>query len=207
MTDQTAEGGAVPAVGGQTRDVAAPTPPHPLDGEWSMRLDGVTYGPYTGHQMKSYAEDGRLEPSTEVKRAGGEAWIRASEDTALAKVFASSEPPHRKPAHGSAASNGASVVHVNQTLNIPGGVAAAPEVDKSPGVALLLSLLIVGAGQVYNGDVGKGILMFIGCVLLWLVMLGWIINIWSILDAYSVASRKRRTYQSQQQALRAAAAS
>lgn len=207
MTEQTTEHGAVPAVGGQNRDVVAGLPPHPLDGEWSMRLDGTTYGPYTGHQMKSYADDGRLEPSTEVKRKGGEAWIPACEDVALAKIFAGTEPPHRKAAHGSSASNGASVVHVNQTLNIPGGVGVLPETDKSPGVALLFSLLIVGAGQIYNGEVGKGILMFIGCVVLWMVMLGWIINIWSLIDAWSVASRKRRAYQSQQFAMRAAAAS
>jgi TM2 domain-containing membrane protein YozV len=42
----------------------------------------------------------------------------------------------------------------------------------------------------YNGEVGKGFLMLIGCVLLWTVMLGWILNIWAIIDAYSVASRK-----------------
>ena len=36
----------------------------------------------------------------------------------------------------------------------------------------------------YNGQVAKGILMLIGCVLLWLVALGWIINLWSIADAY-----------------------
>jgi TM2 domain-containing membrane protein YozV len=55
-------------------------------------------------------------------------------------------------------------------------------------------LLIVGLGQIYNGEVGKGLLMLIGCVVLWTVFLGWIINIWAIIDAYSVANRKHEAY-------------
>ncbi len=46
----------------------------------------------------------------------------------------------------------------------------------------------------YNGQVGKGFLMMFGCILLWSVMLGWIINIWAIVDAYTVANRKHDAY-------------
>jgi TM2 domain-containing membrane protein YozV len=67
--------------------------------------------------------------------------------------------------------------------------------DKSPGVALLLSFLIVGAGQLYNGQIAKGILMFFGAIVLWFMLLGWIIHIWSWIDAYSVASRHRLHWQ------------
>jgi TM2 domain-containing membrane protein YozV len=63
---------------------------------------------------------------------------------------------------------------------------------KSPGVAALLSFLFVGAGQLYNGHAGKAILMFFGCILLWFVFLGWIVNIWSIVDAYSSADAINR---------------
>ncbi len=66
--------------------------------------------------------------------------------------------------------------------------------DKSPGLALFLSFIWVGAGQLYNGQIGKGILMFFGAVALWFALLGWIIHIWSWIDAYSVAKKKRQQY-------------
>ena len=63
---------------------------------------------------------------------------------------------------------------------------------KSPGLALFLSWLCPGAGQLYNGHAGKAILMFIACVLLWFVLLGWVINIWSMIDAYTSANAINR---------------
>jgi TM2 domain-containing membrane protein YozV len=66
-------------------------------------------------------------------------------------------------------------------------------VGKNPGVALILSLLIVGVGQFYNGDAKKGVLMLIGAVVLgvFTLSLGWFaIAIWSAIDAYQVASGK-----------------
>jgi len=80
------------------------------------------------------------------------------------------------------------VITVIQQVQIPTPVAANAS-GKSPGVAVLLSLLICGAGQLYNGEVAKGILMFIGCAVLWTVTLGWIISIWSMIDAYGTAKR------------------
>src|SRR4029077_15039538 len=59
--------------------------------------------------------------------------------------------------------------------------------QKSAGVALLLSFLICGAGQMYCGRVGKGILMLIGCIALWFIFLGWTVWIWSMVDAYATA--------------------
>ena len=64
---------------------------------------------------------------------------------------------------------------------------------KSPGVALVLSALIVGLGQLYNGDVKKGLLMLGVAVVLGVASfgLGWFaIAIWSAVDAYQVASGK-----------------
>jgi TM2 domain-containing membrane protein YozV len=64
---------------------------------------------------------------------------------------------------------------------------------KSPGVALLLSLLIVGLGQFYNGDVKKGLLMLVSAVILGLFTFGvaWLgIACWAAVDAYQVASGK-----------------
>ena len=64
---------------------------------------------------------------------------------------------------------------------------------KSPGLALVMSLLIVGFGQFYNGDLKKGFLMLLGAVIGGLAsasVLWWIFAIWSAVDAYRVASRK-----------------
>lgn len=68
---------------------------------------------------------------------------------------------------------------------------------KNPWVALVLSLVIVGVGQFYNGDYKKGALMLIGGILGFaltggLVTLGfWI---WSMIDAYQVASGKGKIW-------------
>lgn len=59
---------------------------------------------------------------------------------------------------------------------------------KNPTLAAFLSFLIVGVGQIYNGDVLKGILLFIACVLLSFTVIG-AFGIWGygIYDAYQVA--------------------
>jgi len=63
---------------------------------------------------------------------------------------------------------------------------------KTPALALILSLVIVGLGQFYNGDVKKGVMMLLGAVvggLLSFSLFWWVFAIWSAIDAYRVASR------------------
>ncbi len=64
--------------------------------------------------------------------------------------------------------------------------------EHQPGMALLLSLILCGTGQIYNGEVSKGIIMLILTFLLWFVFLGWVVHIWSIVDAVVVAERINR---------------
>lgn len=59
---------------------------------------------------------------------------------------------------------------------------------KEPGLALFLSFFFPGLGQIYNGDVGKGIALMIGFWLLVWVFIGWIFWIWSMVDAYRTAN-------------------
>lgn len=64
---------------------------------------------------------------------------------------------------------------------------------KNPTVATILSLLIVGVGQFYNGDMKKGGIMLGAAVVAGALTfgLGWVgLAIWSAIDAYQVASRK-----------------
>jgi len=81
------------------------------------------------------------------------------------------------------------------------GPGPAPQIvvvraPKSPGVAVLLSFLLAGLGQIYNGQIGKGLLFMIAYLcslgLMW-VLIGFIIApilwIWSMVDAYKTAER------------------
>ena len=54
--------------------------------------------------------------------------------------------------------------------------------QKSPALAAILSFLIAGVGQIYNGQIGKGLLIFFTS---WLII-PWIIGIF---DAYKTANR------------------
>lgn len=73
--------------------------------------------------------------------------------------------------------------------------------QKNPGLAALLSALVIGLGQVYNGEVGKGLLFFICAIIagiLWLIYIGvlfsLIIWIYAIYDAYTSAQRINEGY-------------
>ncbi len=73
---------------------------------------------------------------------------------------------------------------------------SGPNAPKSPGAASILSAFFPGAGQLYNGHVGKGLGFFFACTMLAaisppLVILPWM---WSVVDAYAGA---RRTNQQQ----------
>lgn len=50
-------------------------------------------------------------------------------------------------------------------------------------LAALASLLIPGLGQLLQGRMGAGFLHFVLAGVLWIVMLGWVIHLWSVVDA------------------------
>ncbi|MEO7199144.1 MAG: hypothetical protein ABIY56_02895 [Dokdonella sp.] len=50
-------------------------------------------------------------------------------------------------------------------------------------IAALASFFIPGLGQLLQGRLLLAIVMFVLAAALWLVLLGWIIHLWSILDA------------------------
>ncbi|MBZ2165905.1 hypothetical protein [Methanobacterium spitsbergense] len=66
--------------------------------------------------------------------------------------------------------------------------------EKNPWIAVLLSFLIVGLGQVYNGQILKGLILFICAIvtgLLTFILIGWILLpiLWviNLYDAYITA--------------------
>ena len=50
-------------------------------------------------------------------------------------------------------------------------------------IAAVCSFFIPGLGQLVQGRLLKAILMFVLAIALWIVWMGWLIHLWSILDA------------------------
>jgi TM2 domain-containing membrane protein YozV len=50
-------------------------------------------------------------------------------------------------------------------------------------IAALASFFIPGLGQLVQGRFLMAVIMFVLAAALWLVLLGWIVHLWSILDA------------------------
>ena len=73
--------------------------------------------------------------------------------------------------------------------------------ERSAGIAVILSFFVIGLGQIYNGEVGKGIIFFVTGVILNLLTLYifffglpflfvmWLINLY---DAYSEAKKTQQ---------------
>lgn len=67
---------------------------------------------------------------------------------------------------------------------------------KSPGLAAVLSFFICGLGQIYNGQIVKGLIFLVAYVVSWFMMwvlIGFITTpilwIWGIVDAYQKAQK------------------
>ena len=67
---------------------------------------------------------------------------------------------------------------------------------KSPFLAVILSFFVVGLGQVYNGQILKGIIIFVAAIIavfLWAIIIGILFSIliwlYAIYDAYTTAQR------------------
>jgi TM2 domain-containing membrane protein YozV len=70
---------------------------------------------------------------------------------------------------------------------------------KSPGLAAVLSFFWCGLGQIYNGQIGKGIAVgfaYLICWFLWILLIGIPLTlglwIWGMVDAYQTAERMNR---------------
>jgi TM2 domain-containing membrane protein YozV len=50
-------------------------------------------------------------------------------------------------------------------------------------IAALASFFVPGLGQLIQGRPVKALVMFVLAAVLWLILLGWIIHLWSIIDA------------------------
>ena len=71
-----------------------------------------------------------------------------------------------------------------------------PKFYKNPSIAVVLSFLCMGLGQIYNGEIGKGVLFIVLYFVSWLLMfvlIGFLTTpllwIWGMIDAYKSAER------------------
>lgn len=82
--------------------------------------------------------------------------------------------------------------HVQMMGSSPYLPVVVREPSRSPEVAALFSAIIPGLGQMYNQQVGKG-LMFLGATLVgWMALIGWAFHIWSVVDAFQEGRRQQR---------------
>ena len=66
--------------------------------------------------------------------------------------------------------------------------------EKNAGVALILSFFFTGSGQVYNGEMGKGIGVLIGTVIGSMIFFipGLLVFLYGLYDAYTTAQKMNK---------------
>ncbi|MCU0630878.1 MAG: zinc-ribbon domain-containing protein [Methanoregulaceae archaeon] len=76
-----------------------------------------------------------------------------------------------------------------QPVTAPGPTSGQGQ--KSPALAAIASFLFSGLGQVYNGSLGKGLLIFFGTIIGYMIFVipGLIVLVYGIYDAYSTAKK------------------
>jgi TM2 domain-containing membrane protein YozV len=72
---------------------------------------------------------------------------------------------------------------------------------RNPIIAAVLSLIVAGLGQIYNGQITKGVLFIVAQIIngaLLYVAIGFVtmplVGLWAVIDAYLVAKRNNERY-------------
>lgn len=68
-----------------------------LDGVWRINVSGQVYGPYSGHQIRAFASEGRVAPHSIVQSGVQGPWITAIDDPVLGQLFVVRPLPAAKP--------------------------------------------------------------------------------------------------------------
>lgn len=69
----------------------------PLNSMWRINVSGQVYGPYSGHQIKAFAAEGRIAAHSIVQTGEAGPWITAIDDPVLAQLFVVAQPAIAKP--------------------------------------------------------------------------------------------------------------
>ncbi|MCW1923229.1 GYF domain-containing protein [Luteolibacter arcticus] len=130
-------------------------------------------GPYTLSQLQSMWRGGSITADTLYFQEGLEGWEPISliaETLDPPKPVLSSTPAYQAPA-------------VPQQIN-----SAQP--PKNPGVAAVLSFFVPGLGQIYNGQIGIGlVLCILTFALYFTIILGLVLHLHLVYDAYQTATK------------------
>src|SRR5688572_16642225 len=59
---------------------------------WYVKVGDAEFGPYGAHQVKLYAQEGRIVSNTEVRREQDRSWIAAEKVSGLLEQIQSPEP-------------------------------------------------------------------------------------------------------------------
>src|SRR5215210_4474940 len=91
-------------------------------------------------------------------------------------------PPHRRHIPQRAGPSGSDVEWLRLGSSGRGGEMAG---QGSAGnvIAALASFFIPGLGQLLQGRLGIAAVQFVLAAVLWFILMGWVIHLWSILDA------------------------
>jgi len=72
---------------------------------------------------------------------------------------------------------------------------------RNPVIAAILSLIVAGLGQIYNGQITKGVIFIVIQLIngaLTAVLIGWLllplVGLWAMVDAYMTAKRNNERY-------------
>lgn len=66
--------------------------------------------------------------------------------------------------------------------------------EKSMTIALLMSVIIPGTGTMYNGKVGKGVIVLVASILLMPILIGLVVWIYGIVDAYNLTEENNNIW-------------
>lgn len=94
--------------------------PETLNNTWRINVGGRIYGPYTGHQIRTFAQEGRVAPHSIVQAGEAGPWITAIDDPILGQLFVADEP-RKVQAQAATAGAGAPAV-ATSTPDAPGAV-------------------------------------------------------------------------------------
>jgi len=88
--------------------------PETLNSTWRINVGGRIYGPYTGHQIRTFAQEGRVAPHSIVQAGEAGPWITAIDDPILGQLFVADEP-RKVQAQAATAGAGAPAVATSTT--------------------------------------------------------------------------------------------
>jgi TM2 domain-containing membrane protein YozV len=153
-----------------------------------LTKNGQKLGPYSVEQIQLFLKQGLVTTADQVWADGWASWMPIGSVPGLAPAQ-SGGTTYTPPPTNQVSQSGPSQVSPQPQQS--GGMYAD---GKNPVIACVLSLVIVGTGQFYNGDVVKGWIMLISCIVATIFSWGTLWFIWALFsafDAYRVADRKK----------------